>query len=97
MESLAKFLEFMKVPIKYIIGALVVSALVVFSPDSFVTKRAPNVSKEPILYHCIRLGWTAIICLGDRLYSQVIVTSRSILSEDKLLYGHYIGTGMAGS
>lgn len=37
LDALAKFLEFLKVPIRYIIGAFVVSAVFVFTPDSFLT------------------------------------------------------------
>jgi hypothetical protein len=37
MEALAKFLEFMRVPIKYIIGAFVISAIFIFSPASLLS------------------------------------------------------------
>lgn len=65
MESLAKFFEFLNVPLKYVIGAFVVSAILIFAPDGFLRRLGLlSYREEGKPYFALLLAILAVLIVG---------------------------------
>lgn len=65
MEALAKFFEFVKLPIKYLVGAFVVSAIFLFAPDAFLSRLgALRYREESKVYFGLLLAILAVAIIA---------------------------------
>jgi hypothetical protein len=80
MDALAKFLEFLKVPTRYLFSAFVVSAVFLFAPESFLKALGVSQYREKGKFYCGLLFLIlAVILIAtgiEKLHGYLLLRSR---------------------